>query len=295
MSEIPKPDESFRYDESEKEEAYKFCTAFARNHYENFPVVSFLIPKNLRKHVAVIYWFARTADDMSDEGNYSEEERLEMLRGFENRFRDLLNKNFKSPFEYALYSTVKEKQLDPELFLDLLKAFKQDAVKKRYQDFTQVLEYCKYSANPVGRLVLALFGISDPKAIRYSDRICTALQLTNFLQDTSIDYLKGRIYLPQDEMEKFGVSEKMFELKENNLKLKRLLEFNINRTQQIFNEGKNLFPFLKGLLKVEIKWTVLGGETVLKKIKRINMDVLNSRAELSKKDSLSLLVKALFK
>ena len=96
-------------------------------------------------------------------------------------------------------------------------------------------------------------------------------------------------------MEKFGVSEKMFELKENNLKLKRLLEFNINRTQQIFNEGKNLFPFLKGLLKVEIKWTVLGGETVLKKIKRINMDVLNSRAELSKKDSLSLLVKALFK
>ncbi len=283
------------YPESKKIEAYKLCTDFAVNHYENFPVVSFLIPKKLRKHVAVIYWFARTADDMADEGNYSEAERLKMLMDFENRFRDLLNKNYESHFEYALYSTVMEKHLDPQLFLDLLKAFKQDAVKKRYKDFPQVLEYCKYSANPVGRLVLSLFGISDTSAVKYSDNICTALQLTNFLQDTSVDYIKGRIYLPQDEMEKFGVSEKMFELKENNLNLKRLLEFNINRTQQIFDEGKNLFPFLKGLLKAEIKWTVLGGEAVLKKIKNIDMDVLNFRPELSKKDFLSLLFKALFR
>ncbi len=295
MNQSRNESEIYEFTESDKEKAYKHCLDFAKNHYENFPVVSFLIPEKLRKHVAVIYWFARTADDMADEGENTSEERLEKLGRFEERFTALLNKKFASPFEFALYSTITEKNLQPELFIDLLKAFKQDVVKKRYKNFDEVLAYCKNSADPVGRLILLLFGITDSEAMKYSDNICTALQLTNFLQDTGIDLRKGRIYLPGDEMEKFGVIENMFELKENNLNLKKLLEFNINRTQRLFDEGKKLYPFLKGLLKLEIKWTVLSGESILSKLKNNNFDVFNNRPELSKKDFIFLLLKAIIK
>ncbi len=283
------------YTEIEKQSAYKEALSFAKNHYENFPVVSFLVPEELRKHVAIIYWFARTADDFADEGELAETTRLIELNKFENRLRNLITENFEEPLELALYSTIKEKNLSPVLFFDLLKAFKQDVVKKRYNNFDDVLEYCKYSANPVGRLILELSGIRDEKAFRYSDKICTALQLTNFLQDTAVDYKKGRIYLPADEMEKFGVSEKMFELNENNLNLKKLLTYNVNRAQRLFDEGKNLFSFLHGLLKFEIKWTVLGGQTVLDRIRKNDYDVLNKRPQLSKKDFLALLLKAFIK
>ena len=161
-----------------------------------FPVVSILVPKNLRKHVAIIYWFARTADDFADEGNMSEDERIEKLNDFENSLNDLLNGKFKSPFEQALHQTIKQKNLTPQLFFDLLKAFKQDVVKKRYNDFDEVLDYCNCSANPIGRLILELFDIRNEEAFNYSDKICTALQLTNFYQDIEIDYEKGRIYFP---------------------------------------------------------------------------------------------------
>ena len=283
------------YTEIEKQSAYKEALSFAKSHYENFPVVSFLVPEELRKHVAIIYWFARTADDFADEGELAETTRLIELNKFENRLRNLITENFEDPLELALYSTIKEKNLSPVLFFDLLKAFKQDVVKKRYNNFDDVLEYCKYSANPVGRLILELSGIRDEKAFRYSDKICTALQLTNFLQDTAVDYRKGRIYLPADEMEKFGVSEKMFELNENNLNLKKLLTYNVNRAQRLFDEGKHLFTFLHGLLKYEIRWTVLGGQTVLDRIRKNDYDVLNKRPQLSKKDFLVLLLKAFIK
>ena len=197
--------------------AYKSALDFAKKHYENFPVGSLLIPKDLRKHVAIIYWFARTADDYADEGNMSEDERIEKLNDFENSLNDLLNGKFKSPFEQALHQTIKQKNLTPQLFYDLLKAFKQDVVKKRYNNFDEVLEYCRYSANPVGRLILELFGIRSGEALKYSDKICTALQLTNFYQDIEIDYQKGRIYFPENEMKQFDVTENMFAKKEINV------------------------------------------------------------------------------
>ncbi len=273
--------------------AYEEAEKFAKSHYENFPVVSFLIPKNLRKHVASIYWFARTADDISDEGDFLPEERLKKLNSFENRLAKLLVGEYRSNYEAALHNTIKVNNLSAELFYDLLTAFKQDVTKKRYNNFDEVLGYCKNSAGPVGRLILELFDIRDKKAFEYSDKICTALQLTNFYQDTIIDYEKGRIYFPLDEMKKFKVDEKIFELKENKVNFKELLKYNIERTQHFFDEGKELFSYLHGRLKFEIKWTVLSGEEILKKIINNDFDVLNKRPSLSKIDFFSLLLKAI--
>jgi squalene synthase HpnC len=268
--------------------------AFAKNHYENFPVVSFLIPKKLQKHVAIIYWFARTADDFADEGELNSEERLKKINDFEEELNSTLEGNPKNEFQSALAKTIKDKNLTPQLFYDLLKAFKQDVIKKRYRDFNEVLEYCKNSANPVGRLILELFDIRNEKAFQYSDKICTALQLTNFYQDTIIDYKKGRIYFPEEEMQKFSVSPKSFELRENNINLKQLVKFNVERTVALFDEGKNLLDHLQGRLKFEIKWTILGGKAILDKIKKQDYNVLHYSPELSKTDFIRLFFRAVF-
>ena len=262
----------------------------ARNHYENFPVVSFLIPKKLRKDVAIIYWFARTADDFADEGNISSEVRLKNLNDFEERLTELLKGNCISDLELAMAKTIKERNLTPKYFYDLLKAFKQDVVKKSYKNFEELLEYCKYSANPVGRLILELNNIRNEEAFSLSDKICTALQLTNFYQDLKIDYEKGRIYLPEDEMAEYLIEKKVFELNENNLNLRKLLSRNINRTKKMFEEGSGLLKFLNGRLKYEIKWTILGGEEILKKIEKNNYNVLKYRPKLNKIDFVKLLL-----
>jgi squalene synthase HpnC len=273
---------------------YEKAFSLAKSHYENFPVVSLLIPKTLRKHLSVIYWFARTADDLADEGSHSDEERLKELSDFEKSLENLLKGCCTSELESALAKTIKTKNLSPEHFYNLLKAFKQDVIKKRYSDFNDVLDYCKNSANPVGRLILELLNLKNEKAFYYSDKICTALQITNFIQDTSLDFEKGRIYYPRDEMQKFGVTEKMFELKENNLNFNYLVEFNIDRTQQMFNEGKNLLVYLKGRIKFEIMATINGGELILNKIKEQKFDVLNIRPVLNKIDYLKLFIKSVF-
>ncbi len=274
--------------------AYSKSLKFAKSHYENFPVVSFLIPKNLRKHVAIIYWFARTADDYADEGNFSEDERLEKLNNFEYRLKQLLIGKAESDYEIALANTINEKNLTTENFYKLIKAFRQYVIKNRYENFDEVIDYCKYSANPVGRLILELFDIHSEEANIYSDKICTALQLTNFLQDVFIDYKKGRIYLPQDEMEMLQITEKLFEHKENNHKLKQLVKHNVDRAQNLLDEGKKLFPLLRGRLKVEIIWTVAGGEEILDQIRKSDYNVLNNRPELSKTRMVTLFLKSLF-
>ena len=273
-----------------QENSVKESLSLFKNHYENFPVVSFLIPKHLRKDVAVIYWFARTADDFADEGNLLPEERLKKLNDFENRLTSLLKGNYENDIESDLNKTIKERNLTPKYFYDLLKAFKQDVVKKSYKNFEELLDYCNYSADPVGRLILELNDIRNDEAFGYSDKICTALQLTNFYQDIKIDYLKGRIYLPEDEMAGFMIEKKVFELKENNLNLKELLKFNIARTRRLFEEGRGLMKFLNGRLKYEIKWTILGGEEILKKIERIDYRVLKERPKLNKFDFMKLLL-----
>jgi squalene synthase HpnC len=273
--------------------AYSKAIKFAKDHYENFPVVSFLVPAYLKKHVAIIYWFARTADDFADEGELTIEERMTKLNTFENRLTELLKGNYQNSFEFALNSTINSKNLTLDLFYKLLKAFKQDVTKNRYSSFNELLNYCENSANPIGRLILELNDIRDEKAFYYSDKICTALQLTNFWQDSEIDYKKGRIYYPIEDMEKFNVTEKMFELKENNLKLKELVRYNVEKAHNLFAEGKNLIPFLKGRLKYEIKWTIEGGEAVLNEIKKNDFNVFLIRPKLTKIDFLKLLLKAI--
>jgi squalene synthase HpnC len=274
-------------------EVYENVIKFAKSHYENFPVVSVLIPKNLRKDVAVIYWFARTADDIADEGNLTAENRIAKLNEFKNRLTELLKGNYENYYEQALYNTIVKKKLSHENFYNLLKAFRQDISKKRYETYDELLDYCKNSAAPVGRLILELFNIRNDEANIFSDKICTALQLTNFYQDTFMDFAKGRIYFPKDEMQTFGIDEKTFKIKENNPNFKKMLEFNIKRTRQLFNDGKNLLPFLSGRLKFEIKWTILGGERILDKIVKSGFNVLNYRPKLSKIDYGLLLLKAI--
>lgn len=272
--------------------AYKEALNFAKQHYENFPVVSWLIPKGLRKHIAIIYWFARIADDYADEGIFSDEERLEKLNLFEASLTELLKGNINSHFEAALYNTITERNLSAQLFYDLLSAFKQDALKKRYKNFSEVLEYCSKSANPIGRLILELFNVRNDEAFFYSDKICTALQLTNFLQDLKVDFRKGRIYLSEDEMKLFSVSEEDFDSSKINPNLSALLEHNVNRTQEMFNEGKKLLNYLHGKLKLEIRWTILGGEEILNKIRRSDFNVLNKPPRLTKKDFGVLFIKS---
>jgi len=281
-----------RIDNPDPINGYKQARQLANSHYENFPVVSLLIPAKFRNDIAIIYWFARTADDYADEGNISISERLEKLEAFGQRLDSLLKNHPASHLEAALEQTIITKMLNPENFFNLLRVFKQDVVKNRYKDFNEVMDYCSNSANPVGRILLELFNIRDDKAFYYSDRICTALQLTNFIQDTKIDFVKGRIYYPIDEMGKFGVNEKMFEMKEISFNLKKLIEFSVNRTQSMFDEGKPLLEFLSGRFKYEIAWTIKGGEEILSKIRGADFDIFTRRPVLTKTDYLKLFIKS---
>ena len=266
----------------------------AKDHYENFPVASFLIPKKFRKDVAIVYWFARSADDLADEGNVSPEKRLNELNNFENEFLKSLKGESDNFYFNQLAKTINDKKLSVEKFLDLLSAFKQDVVKKNYENFDEVLDYCKRSANTVGRILLELVNVKEKEALIYSDKICSALQLTNFYQDTVIDIEKGRNYYPQNEMQLLNVTNKMFELKKNNPNIIALVKHNVERAQSLFDEGKNLLKYLNGRFKIEIKWTIAGGEKVLDKIRKNDYNVFAQRPKLDKMDFMSLFIKSIF-
>lgn len=279
---------------TELELTYLKARELAKEHYENFPVVSFIIPKHLQNDVAIIYWFARTADNIADEGDMTETERLNLLAEFEKAFRDALAGEIDCEFSHALSVTIRNRNLTVSHFTDLLSAFRQDVTKNRYYDFDEILDYCIRSANPVGRLLLELFNIRDEKAFYFSDKICTALQLTNFYQDTYRDYQKGRIYYPLNELEEYEISEKMFEKRKINDNFRALVKYNVDRAASLFFDGKNLFSYLNGRLKYEIKWTVAGGEEILNKIRKNNYNVLYNRPSLTKKDFIRILLKSIF-
>ncbi len=273
----------------EIDSAYNDAITFTKNHYENFPVLSFLVPKHLRKHVAIVYQFARMADDIADEGKFSDIERLAQLSQFESQLNKVTSQQSEDQFWSALHNSILVKNLEIQNFSNLLIAFKQDITKDRYSNFDELQNYCKNSADPVGRIILELNGIIDDKAILYSDRICTALQLTNFLQDVGIDYTKGRIYLPLNDLNEYGVEENLFHLKENSSNFIKLMKFQVERVQSFFDEGEKLLPFLPFRLRQQIKWTINGGRGILKKIIELEHDVLNSRPKFSKVDLIKLL------
>ncbi len=280
------------FSESEVKKEYEKAIECATSHYENFPVVSFLISSKLKKHVAVIYRFARQADDIADEGSFSQKERIEQLEEYKKDLSESLKGNFRTPFWQTINNTIVELKLSPSLFYDLLVAFKQDVLKKRYKDFLEILDYCKYSANPVGRLILELHNIRDEESKKLSDSICTALQLANFYQDLSLDFLKGRIYIPVDEMESFGITENDFEKKKINSNFSLLIKQQVQRAKVLFQNGYSLIDRLPFKLAIEIKWTILGGEEILNKIEKNDYNVLTLRPVLTKKDFAGLLIKS---
>jgi squalene synthase HpnC len=285
-------------------DAYEACTKLAREHYENFPVGR-LVPKKMQPHVHAVYAFARYADDLADEGYagsakaqgardvMTPEQRLAALDDWE---RQLCAPSGTPGLHFifvALHETIRKLDLPCSLFTDLLSAFKQDVVKRRYANFPEVLDYCRRSANPVGRLVLLLHGHREEELHVLADHICTGLQLANFWQDVSVDLEKDRIYLPEDDCANFGVAGEQLFARRFDDKYRQLLEFQVDRTQDIFNQGAPLTRKLRGLLRLEIRLTWLGGTTILRKIKALNYDTLNHRPKVGKADMAALFLKAL--
>ncbi len=266
------------------EDIFSEAVKFARSHYENFPVISFLLPKDLIPYVSIVYMFARKADDIADEGNIPDEKRVELLNKQKSFLTEALNGNPSSDFWKAVASTIEKFNLSKENFFALLDAFLQDVVKKRYSNEDELLRYCEKSANPVGRIILELFDIRSREIFSLSDKICTALQLTNFWQDVSLDLEKGRIYLPLNVMKKFGYSEELLLSRKFTPEFGRLMRYEIMFTERMFYEGREILNKLPFRLKAEINATLLGGLKILKKIKKINYNVLNYRVKLTKKD-----------
>ena len=274
--------------------AYAECLHMAQSHYENFPVASRLLPKQLRQPISVIYAFARRADDFADEGNLSNEERLSALDDFSNKLNLIeQNKEVDDTTFIALADVIKQHQLPLSLFHDLLTAFKMDVTKARYANFGEVMEYCRYSANPVGRLLLHLNNETSPQSLGQSDAICSALQLTNFLQDISQDLEESdRIYLPQDEMAQFGVSEDDIHNKITNSATRQLIAFQIRRTVKLMQSGAPLGKVLKGRMGLELRMTIMGGSHILYRLNEQHDDVF-SRPRLNKWDIAWIIWKAI--
>jgi phytoene synthase len=241
-------------------------------HYENFPVASLLLPAPLRAPVAVIYRFARSADDIADEGHDAPFERLRKL---EDCRRQLAAPA--APLFHDVTRIVREHDLPLEPFRDLLDAFAQDVTKTRYADYAELLDYCRRSANPVGRLLLHLFKRSCDTDLRQSDAICTSLQLINFWQDVAIDFAKGRVYLPRDEMERHGVTEGHIAAQRCDAAWRSLMAFQVGRTRELMLAGAPLGRVLPGRLGLEIRATVQGGLRILEKIEHAGYDVFRRR------------------
>ena len=276
------------------ENAYIECLRMAQSHYENFPVASRLLPKHLRRPISVIYAFARRADDFADEGNLSDVQRLASLDDFSNKLNLIEQGHEVEDTTFiALADVIKQHQLPISLFHDLLTAFKMDVTKARYANFGEVMEYCRYSANPVGRLLLHLNNETSPQSLGQSDAICSALQLTNFWQDISQDLEESdRIYIPQDEMEKYGVSEDDIRNKNTNDASRKLIAFQIARTAQLMQSGAPLGKVLKGRMGLELRMTIMGGSRILYKLNQQYNDVF-SRPRLSKWDIVWVIWKAI--
>jgi len=271
------------------EEGFQYCEQIARSHYENFPVASRFVPKEIRKYIWAIYAFARTADDYADEPGYTVAERMDNLYQWEQYLDECYNGNPTHRIFAALAETVERFQIPAELFQKLLKAFRSDITVKRYETFDELLEYCSCSANPIGRLVLLLFNYRSETMMELSDCICTALQLTNFWQDISVDFLKDRIYIPLEDMEEIAYSEQDLSERKFDDRFRKLLAFEVQRTAEIFMEGKPLISQVGKELSRELKLTWYGGMRILQKIHGQDYNVLNKRPALTKLDKSGLL------
>ena len=269
-------------------------------HYENFPVASVLLPAPMRPHVAAVYAFARAADDFADEGDRPDEERYRLLDGWKRRLRRAASNDpdgtgsseAVNPGEpdgtlrlfAALGETIREKSLPVELFEDLLSAFRQDVSVHRYGTWDALFDYCRRSANPVGRIVLRLAGHRATHLDALSDSICTALQLVNFWQDVKIDFDRGRVYLPQETLASHGATEAHLASGCITAEWRGALTDASRRTRRLFEEGKPLCDDLRGRLGLELRATWLGGTRILDELEAANFDVINRRPTIGAAD-----------
>lgn len=250
------------------------------DHYENFPVASLLLPPHLRPPVEAIYRFARSADDLADEGDAAPSERLQGLAAYALELDRIESGAAPAKAFAQLAWAIDQWQLPIPLFRDLLDAFAQDVVTTRYADYPALLDYCRRSANPIGRLMLHLADRASPENLRRSDCICTALQLINFWQDIAIDWQKARIYLPQSDLARFGISEAQIAEQRWSAEWAALLDFQTARARALMLDGAPLVHQLPGRLGWEIRLTVQGGLRILEKIRRVRGDVFRRRPRL---------------
>ena len=278
---------------AELTQAYRWCRQLVQSHYENFPVASMLLPRWQRDPVAAIYAFARTADDIADEGAAGEAERLQQLDDIGSALLAIEQGTPSAqPVYIALADTIERHALPIGLFHDLLSAFRQDVSCKRYADFGELMNYCRRSANPVGRLLLHLNRQASEQNLARSDAICSALQLINFLQDIGQDYAEnGRIYLPRDEMQRFAVSEEAIRERRNSFEMKELIRFQIRRASKLLSAGSPLGMQLHGRFGLELRSIILGGARVLEKLHA--QDDVFARPQLDRRERLGILFSAI--
>lgn len=270
----------------------------AVDHYENFPVASVLLPARLRPAVAAIYAFARSADDLADEGDASAAQRLAALAVYEQGLDAIEQQRLSSlsavpQLFIALEQTVHAYQLPLQPLRDLLSAFRQDVVTTRYPTFAALGDYCRRSANPVGIVMLHLYGSADAANLRDSDAICTALQLINFWQDAAIDWQKGRIYLPQEDLQRFGVTKEHLATARVDANWCALMRFEVARARALMLSGAPLATRLPGRIGWELRLVVQGGLRILEAIEANGYDVFRQRPVLRKTDWCRILWRAL--
>ena len=278
------------------EAAYASCEHAARSHYENFPVASWLVPAPMRRHVAAVYAFARAADDFADEGPRAAAERHRLLDSWKARLNGSVSAPAPGPppregepantveIFLALGDTIRSKRLPIVLFEDLLSAFAQDVTVTRYAAWDDVLDYSRRSANPVGRLVLRIAGYDEPRLDGWSDAICSALQLTNFWQDLKVDFDRGRIYLPAEEIRGHGATESDLAAGRLTQAWRGAMAAAVARTRAMFLAGRPLCEAVAGRLKHELRATWLGGMRVLSRIEHVDFDVVERRPSLGASD-----------
>ncbi len=273
------------------EEAQHYCERLARSNYENFSVATWFLPKRLRQHFFNVYAYCRISDDLGDEVG-DPQQSLALLDEWQAELERCYNGSPRHPVFVALRETVRSLDIPQQPFADLLRAFRQDQSVTRYPAFDDVLAYCRYSANPVGRLVLYVCGYRDAERQQLSDYTCTALQLANFWQDVVVDYGKGRIYLPIEDLARFGVSESVIAGRRATSEFLALMKFEVERARDWFSRGLPLAETLDSDLAIDIELFSRGGMEILYAIERQGYDVLKSRPVISKPRKLALVARA---
>jgi hydroxysqualene synthase len=272
-------------------DAYAYCERMARGHYENFPVASRFVPERLRRHVWALYAFARSADDFADEPRYAGR-RAEALDFWEEQLERAFHGDAEHPVFVALKDTIERCELPITPLRDLLTAFRMDLGVSRYVTFAALQNYWTHSAYPVGRLVLAIFGYRDASLVRYSDEICAALQLTNFLQDVGVDLAKDRIYLPEEDLRHFGVTEETIYARRMTPELANLMRFEVARARSMFERGRPIIDKVGRELGFELAMIFQGGSTILDKIEAVGYDVFRRRPTLGAADKAKMVARA---